>query len=112
MRSSTRIPIYASSRPNENPPAPNTRLPSEKLVPFVFYGPTCDNMDKMKGPFLLPEDTQEGDWIESGGIDAIDVYTTDAEIGYYRLRPPVKPITLGELASLPIAEAERKAVER
>ncbi|MCX7364308.1 MAG: FAD-dependent oxidoreductase [Alphaproteobacteria bacterium] len=35
-----------------------------------------------------------------------------AEVGYYRLRPPVKPITLGELASLPIAEAERKAVER
>jgi NADPH-dependent 2,4-dienoyl-CoA reductase/sulfur reductase-like enzyme len=34
------------------------------------------------------------------------------EVGYYRLRPPVKPITLGELASLPIAEAERKAVER
>ena len=38
--------------------------------------------------------------------------TSPAEIGYYRLRPPVKPITLGELASLPIAEAERKAVER
>jgi bacterioferritin-associated ferredoxin len=35
-----------------------------------------------------------------------------AEVGYWRLRPPVKPITLGELASLPIAEAERKAVER
>ena len=35
-----------------------------------------------------------------------------AEVGYYRLRPPVKPITLAELASLPIAEAERKAVER
>ena len=38
--------------------------------------------------------------------------TTPAEVGYYRLRPPVKPITLTELASLPIAEAERKAVER
>jgi len=38
--------------------------------------------------------------------------TTPAEVGYYRLRPPVKPITLSELASLPIAEAERKAVER
>ena len=37
---------------------------------------------------------------------------TPAEVGYYRLRPPVKPITLSELASLPIAEAERKAVER
>jgi NADPH-dependent 2,4-dienoyl-CoA reductase/sulfur reductase-like enzyme len=27
-----------------------------------------------------------------------------AEIGYYRLRPPVKPITLGELAGLPQAD--------
>jgi len=35
-----------------------------------------------------------------------------AEVGYYRLRPPVKPITLGELASLPISDTERKAVER
>jgi NADPH-dependent 2,4-dienoyl-CoA reductase/sulfur reductase-like enzyme len=38
--------------------------------------------------------------------------TTPEQVGYYRLRPPVKPITLGELASLPISEAERKAVER
>ena len=38
--------------------------------------------------------------------------TSPEEVGYYRLRPPVKPITLAELASLPISEAERKAVER
>jgi len=38
--------------------------------------------------------------------------TTPAEVGYYRLRPPVKPITLAELASLPRSDAERKAVER
>jgi NADPH-dependent 2,4-dienoyl-CoA reductase/sulfur reductase-like enzyme len=38
--------------------------------------------------------------------------TTPAAVGYYRLRPPVKPITLAELASLPISEAERTAVER
>lgn len=38
--------------------------------------------------------------------------STPAEVGYYRLRPPVKPITLAELASLPISAAERKAVER
>jgi NADPH-dependent 2,4-dienoyl-CoA reductase/sulfur reductase-like enzyme len=38
--------------------------------------------------------------------------TRPDEVGYYRLRPPVKPITLAELASLPIGEAERKAVER
>jgi NADPH-dependent 2,4-dienoyl-CoA reductase/sulfur reductase-like enzyme len=35
-----------------------------------------------------------------------------AEIGYYRLRPPVKPITLGELASLPKSDAAIKAVAR
>ena len=49
---------------------PNSREPSEKMVPFSFYGPTCDNLDKMKGPFLLPEDTQEGDWIEIGMMGA------------------------------------------
>jgi NADPH-dependent 2,4-dienoyl-CoA reductase/sulfur reductase-like enzyme len=38
--------------------------------------------------------------------------STPSQVGYYRLRPPVKPITLAELASLPISEAERKAVER
>ena len=34
------------------------------------------------------------------------------EVGYYRLRPPVKPITVGELASLPKAAADIAAVER
>jgi NADPH-dependent 2,4-dienoyl-CoA reductase/sulfur reductase-like enzyme len=34
------------------------------------------------------------------------------EVGYYRLRPPVKPITLAELASLPQTEAAAKAVLR
>lgn len=38
--------------------------------------------------------------------------TAPAAVGYFRLRPPVKPITLAELASLPISEAERRAVER
>lgn len=38
--------------------------------------------------------------------------TTPEQVGYYRLRPPVKPITLAELASLPVSEAERIAVER
>ncbi|MBV9835966.1 MAG: FAD-dependent oxidoreductase [Alphaproteobacteria bacterium] len=37
---------------------------------------------------------------------------TPAEIGHYRLRPPVKPITVAELASLPRSEAEANAVAR
>jgi NADPH-dependent 2,4-dienoyl-CoA reductase/sulfur reductase-like enzyme len=39
-------------------------------------------------------------------------HVAPAEIGYYRLRPPVKPITLGELASLPKSAAAIKAVAR
>jgi len=35
-----------------------------------------------------------------------------AEIGYYRLRPPVKPITLAEIATLPADGAAVKAVAR
>ncbi len=35
-----------------------------------------------------------------------------AEVGYYRLRPPVKPITLAELAGLPQTEEATKAVVR
>jgi len=34
------------------------------------------------------------------------------EIGYYRLRPPVKPITVGDLAGLPRTETDVAAVER
>ena len=60
--------VRPMSRLGKNSNAPNTRTPSEKLVGFTFYGPTCDNLDKMKGPFLLPEDTQEGDWIEIGQL--------------------------------------------
>jgi ornithine decarboxylase len=37
---------------------------------FSFYGPTCDDMDHMAGPFLLPADTQAGDYIEIGMLGA------------------------------------------
>nr|WP_243847009.1 type III PLP-dependent enzyme [Sphingomonas japonica] len=37
---------------------------------FSFYGPTCDDLDHMAGPFLLPADTQAGDYIEVGMLGA------------------------------------------
>lgn len=40
------------------------------LAPFAFWGPTCDSADYMKGPFWLPEDMREGDWIEVGQLGA------------------------------------------
>jgi len=41
-----------------------------KDVGFSFYGPTCDDMDHMVGPFMLPADTKAGDYIEIGMLGA------------------------------------------
>lgn len=43
---------------------------SQTYIPYSFYGPTCDGMDFMKGPFMLPDDIQEGDYIEIGQTGA------------------------------------------
>ncbi len=37
---------------------------------FSFYGPTCDDMDHMAGPFMLPADVDVGDYIEIGMLGA------------------------------------------
>ena len=37
---------------------------------FSFYGPTCDDLDHMAGPFLLPADVQAGDYVEIGMLGA------------------------------------------
>jgi ornithine decarboxylase len=41
-----------------------------KPVGFSFYGPTCDDMDFMRGPFELPADIKAGDYIEIGMLGA------------------------------------------
>jgi ornithine decarboxylase len=46
-------------------------VPSDtRDMAFSFYGPTCDDMDHMAGPFMLPADTQAGDYIEIGMLGA------------------------------------------
>ena len=39
-------------------------------MPFSFYGPTCDDLDHMTGPFMLPADVGAGDYIEIGMLGA------------------------------------------
>jgi ornithine decarboxylase len=41
-----------------------------QMAEFSFYGPTCDDMDHMAGPFILPDDVQAGDYIEIGMLGA------------------------------------------
>ncbi len=41
-----------------------------KDMEYSFYGPTCDDMDFMRGPFDLPADVQAGDYLEIGMLGA------------------------------------------
>jgi ornithine decarboxylase len=52
------------------------------LKPFRFYGPTCDSLDHMPGPFWLPEDVAEGDYVEIGMMGAYGVAMTTRFNGY------------------------------
>ncbi|MGB1540282.1 MAG: type III PLP-dependent enzyme, partial [Rickettsiales bacterium] len=45
-------------------------ITSSDLKAFSLYGPTCDSLDYMKGPFYLPSDIDEGDMIEIGQMGA------------------------------------------
>jgi len=41
-----------------------------RSMEFSFYGPTCDDLDHMAGPFELPGDVGPGDYIEVGMLGA------------------------------------------
>jgi ornithine decarboxylase len=61
---------------------PVTALEDDLIEPveeFSFYGPTCDDADFMKGPFMLPADIQAGDFIEIGILGA---YGTAMKTGF------------------------------
>ena len=78
-----------------------------KTMPFSFYGPTCDDMDRMAGPFELPADIQPGDYIEIGMLGAYGC----------AMRTGFNGFTAGavvEMADQPMASAyvERKPAER
>ncbi len=60
--------------------------PAETLHGFGFFGPTCDSADVMQGPFYLPEDIAEGDWIEIGQLGAYGACLRTAFNGFDRAR--------------------------
>jgi ornithine decarboxylase len=55
------FPVRLASRPAE---------PGEELADFSFWGPTCDTIAFMKGPFRLPAKVREGDYVEIGNTGA------------------------------------------
>ena len=61
----------------------NGKMISKKLTAFDFYGPTCDSMDYMKGPFLLPNNIKENDYIELGQLGAYGLTFRTQFNGFY-----------------------------
>ena len=61
----------------------NGRTHSKKLTSFSFFGPTCDSLDYMKGPFLLPNNIKEGDYIELGQLGAYGLTFRTKFNGFY-----------------------------
>jgi len=65
---------------------PAGTAPSGVVRGFSFFGPTCDSADVMRGPFWLPEDIAEGDWIEIGQLGAYGACLRTAFNGFDRAR--------------------------
>jgi ornithine decarboxylase len=61
----------------------SNKIISKKLTAFDFYGPTCDSMDYMKGPFLLPNNIKENDYIELGQLGAYGLTFRTQFNGFY-----------------------------
>lgn len=57
--------------------------PCANTLGFRFFGPTCDSSDTMNGPFHLPADTCEGDWIEVGHLGAYGQALTTQFNGFH-----------------------------
>ena len=53
------------------------------MTTFSFFGPTCDSMDYMKGPFVLPNNIRENDYIELGQLGAYSLTFRTHFNGFY-----------------------------
>ncbi len=71
--------VYPSKMIKDN----SNKIISKKLTAFDFFGPTCDSMDYMKGPFLLPNNIKENDYIELGQLGAYGLTFRTQFNGYY-----------------------------
>ncbi|MGQ0590475.1 MAG: type III PLP-dependent enzyme [Sphingosinicella sp.] len=83
--------------------------PSEaRDMAFSFYGPTCDDLDHMAGPFLLPADVAAGDYLEIGMLGA---YGCAMRTGFNGFGADVKLVAEDEpMATLYGGEERERAV--
>lgn len=78
--------LFDAGHPNFTFPVKAIRVNgtlSAEMKEFSFFGPTCDSLDAMQGPFLLPADINEGDWIEIGQLGAYGATMRTKFNGFY-----------------------------
>jgi ornithine decarboxylase len=75
---------------------------------FSFYGPTCDDLDYMTGPFQLPGDVSNGDYIEIGMLGAYGCAMRTAFNGFGAERTEI--VDDEPMATLYADEAKRSNV--
>ncbi len=71
--------VYPSKMIKES----SNKILSKKLTAFNFFGPTCGSMDYMKGPFVLPNNIKENDYIELGQLGAYGLEFRTKFNGFY-----------------------------
>jgi ornithine decarboxylase len=71
--------VYPSKMIKEN----SSKIISKKMTAFSFFGPTCDSMDYMKGPFVLPNNIRENDYIELGQLGSYGLTFRTHFNGFY-----------------------------
>jgi ornithine decarboxylase len=77
---------------------------------FSFYGPTCDDLDHMAGPFALPGDVASGDYIEVGMLGAYGCAMRTAFNGFGAERTEI--VDDEPMATLYADQAQRTNVAR
>ena len=73
---------------------------------YSFAGPTCDSIDMMPGPFMLPADMTEGQWIEIGCMGAYSGSIRTNFNGFGKAR------TIALYDQLPGVAAKKTAVKK
>ncbi|HSK39364.1 MAG TPA: type III PLP-dependent enzyme [Arenibaculum sp.] len=81
---------------------------SETLGGFGLYGPTCDSVDFMEGPYRLADDVREGDYIEVGQAGAYTLELRTDFNGFF----PDRFVEVSDPAFLPTPEMETDPIPR
>ncbi len=97
--------LFDAGRPHFIFPSRLLRESNAAAAPFRFYGPSCCALDVMEGPFMLPSDIGEGDYIEIGQMGA---YAQTMITGFNGFAPCKESVHVSDAPIMSMYETVRK----